>query len=141
MHPASHAQILSAYVGKLNFEFSEMVDTTTGKINTGVVHHWLLQLHTDFEYLFDKVEDLSLDANIIVGRYVCLFTPPGVDAQLNLAVEHVRDFDLSAIKPICLALSFHESNAPVPSEDSLGFVCPVQTSEGVVCLVSALLHI
>ena len=101
-HPASHAQILSAYFGKLNFEFSDMVDFT-GRINIGAAHPWLLQLHTDFDFLFDKVDDLSLDANIIDGRYFCLFSSAAAEAdvQIQLAVEHVRDFDLSAIKPIC----------------------------------------
>ena len=123
----AHTQVLAALFSPLEFEQEDPVDIE-GRIRLGVAHPWLLQLQQDFDTVFAKIEDLFLDGSVLDGRYAQLFWPHGEGSELLATVEHFRDFDIHATRPIFLAQSFDDLQ-PTLETTHVSFPCPIKINE------------
>ena len=67
-----------------------------GSIDTVAANPWLLQLVDDIDFVFFlKLDDLSLDSQMIANRFHLLLVKHEPDTQLALTCEHVASFCLS----------------------------------------------
>ena len=59
-----------------------------GSIDIVVAHAWLLQRLDDIGFVFQKLDGLSLDCQIIANRFHLLFVNHEPGTQLALTCEH-----------------------------------------------------
>ena len=85
--PEAHAQLILAMFGICSFEHRNQM-LADGSIDTVIAHPWLLQLMDDIDFVVQKLDDLSLDSQIIASRFHLLFVKHEPGRQLALICEH-----------------------------------------------------
>ena len=129
MEPKAHSQILAAMFGHYSFERSSPI-LPDGQIDTNVAHPWLLQLVSDLDCVFEKLDDLALDNEVLKHRYHLLFLSHPEGSSLDLTCAHFMHFDFHSTRAHFFQFDkVVPSAAAGPSVSQVMHTCPISIAE------------
>jgi len=149
--PDNHCQVITAYVGKLDFEANDTVDDR-GQLLPGA-NPWASALWEDLEYLAEKTEDGAHLMALLDGRLTPLFgisKNPGIRAtpKTEAQLEELREInelftkiDMSQLRARYWSQQISPVNAPefrryadaVSEDEAKPFACDEKNDDGSTC--------
>ena len=91
-------------------------------------HPWLLQLVSDLDCVFEKLDDLALDKEVLKHRYHLLFLSHPEGSSLDLTCAHFMHFDFHAARAV-FQDKVVPSAAAGPSVSKVMHTCPISIAE------------